>query len=639
MNLEVSEMFQSLQGEGHSMGSRALFIRLSKCNLMSIGVQPGRSQPWVTISQGKGNPGRGSKKRLQELKPDDVIWAVDENNNLVETQVKAVFEYEIEDRIELTIDGVNHVIYCSFEHPWLTNRGWKKAEELQEGDELMHFSSQTLNVEKMRKYNPLYSALTVAKKVANTNWIEQGKSVAKSIMQRKQAGTYIPTMTCLREKDPERYQKICEEISFRMKDNNPMQNPEVVKKSQGMHQNINEYYPYMSKTEKEFAELAVEMHLPVEYTGRFSLPVQLGKKTCYPDFRIIGTNRLIELYWSNGRYSHRDGKWKKERQKVYEANGYSCTFVDFASLNKNDVKDLLRTDLPAQNGLKITKIRKFYYSPAHRREGIDYGTEKTRRTSTKMKAYDVSCYPYHTFIVDSIVTHNCGGFEGNLVGKDGCTWRCDSQLQMKTFTEYTPADLVSEIEKKFGEEYFNKILIGDVRIVVTGGEPALYAEPLAQFLEIMDKLSAVYQLQVLKVDKNQLRPPTYEVETNGTIFSGPQQFYERFSFVNCSPKLESSGMPKDKRIVPFALVEIAKHPYSSFKFVISKPEDWNEIRRDFIDTGYIQVHPTRIFLMPAGNTREELIETSQVVWKMAMETGCLATTRLQSWTWGPKPGI
>lgn len=228
---------------------------------------------------------------------------------------------------------------------------------------------------------------------------------------------------------------------------------------------------------------------------------------------------------------------------------------------------------------------------------------------------------------------------GNLLDEGKATWKCDSQLQMSTFTEYEPAELVSEIEKKFGEKYFNEILTGAVRIVVTGGEPAIYAEPLISFLDMMDKLAVSYQTQALKLPQNKLSPPIYEVETNGTIFTGSQEFYQRFSFVNCSPKLASSGMPKDKRLVPFALVEISKHPYASFKFVISKPEDWEEIKQDFIEPGYVDVHPTRIFLMPAGNTREELIETSQVVWKIAEETGCLATTRLQCWTWGPKPGV
>ena len=228
---------------------------------------------------------------------------------------------------------------------------------------------------------------------------------------------------------------------------------------------------------------------------------------------------------------------------------------------------------------------------------------------------------------------------GTLREEGKAEWTCDSQLQMKTFTEYTPADLVSEIEKKFGEEYMNKIFIGDIRIVITGGEPALYAEPLIQFLDMMDKLAIAYQTQVLKTPQNQLRPPIYECETNGTIFSGALAFYERFSFVNCSPKLASSGMAEDKRIVPFALVEIAKHPYSSFKFVISKKEDWNEIRKSFVDPGYITVHPSRIFLMPAGQTKEDLDVTRPIVWEMAMETGCLATCRLQVETFGAKPGV
>ena len=44
---------------------------------------------------------------------------------------------------------------------------------------------------------------------------------------------------------------------------------------------------------------------------------------------------------------------------------------------------------------------------------------------------------------------------------------------MKNFVEYEPQDLISEIEKKFGAEYMNKILTGEVRIVITGGEPSL----------------------------------------------------------------------------------------------------------------------------------------------------------------------
>lgn len=228
---------------------------------------------------------------------------------------------------------------------------------------------------------------------------------------------------------------------------------------------------------------------------------------------------------------------------------------------------------------------------------------------------------------------------GALREKGEATWTCDSQAQMKSFTEFTPADFIPTIEKDFGEEYLNKIFTGEVRIVVTGGEPALYAEPLIELLTMIDKLAIAYQTQVLKVPQNQLRPPIYECETNGTIFTGPLQFYERFSYINCSPKLSSSGMPKDKRIVPFALVEIANHPYSTFKFVISRPEDWDEIQKDFIDTGYIKVPRSRIFLMPAGNTYEEIQQSSKVVWEIAKATGCIATTRLQVITFGSQVGV
>lgn len=215
---------------------------------------------------------------------------------------------------------------------------------------------------------------------------------------------------------------------------------------------------------------------------------------------------------------------------------------------------------------------------------------------------------------------------GDLVEKGKATWTCDSQSVMAQYQEKTPQEVRDMIRAELGEILFNDLLVGKLNLIITGGEPALYAEPLAQLLAILDKESILYQTKTLGKDPKALTPPTYEVETNGTIFSGPQQFYERFSFVNCSPKLESSGMAKDKRIVPFALIEISKHPGHFFKFVISSEKDWEEIQRDFIDPKFVE--PERIFLMPAGATREEMIKNSALVWDMAMKHGMLATTRL-----------
>jgi 6-pyruvoyltetrahydropterin 2'-reductase len=337
---------------------------------------------------------------------------------------------------------------------------------------------------------------------------------------------------------------------------------------------------------------------------------------------VTGQKKVIEVYFGSFQYKnpdesvyYRDSEWEKATKDHYSKYGFSTLFLNMDSAGFPEGQTGSDYISMARKEKLLSMVGNF----VHNGDQIISIEKKVHKSK---KVYNLECSPHKNFFANRLLSHNC-----------------DSQLQMKNFTEYSPADLVSAIEKQFGEDYMNKIFIGDVRIVVTGGEPALYAEPLIQFLNMMDKLSASYQLQVLKLDKNMLRPPIYEVETNGTVFTGSQQFYERFSFVNCSPKLSSSGMAKDKRIVPFALVEITKHPYSSFKFVISKDDDWNEIRKDFIDTGYINVHPTRIFLMPAGQTKEDLEETRKVCWRMAEATGCLMTSRLQIETWGMRPGI
>lgn len=224
---------------------------------------------------------------------------------------------------------------------------------------------------------------------------------------------------------------------------------------------------------------------------------------------------------------------------------------------------------------------------------------------------------------------------GTLVAEGKATWTCDSQAQMREFSTKTPLEVRDAIIDLLGDKY-KLLLASRIHLIITGGEPALYAEGIAALLNLIDKDSINLQVEH-KIPPEKMTAPTYEVETNGTVFSGAQQFYERFTYVNCSPKLASSGMTKDKRIVPFALVEISKHQGHFFKFVITKPEDWAEIEEDFIKPKYII--RDRIFLMAGGASREELVETQPIVWEMAMREGVLMTDRLQVQVFNTKKGV
>ena len=224
---------------------------------------------------------------------------------------------------------------------------------------------------------------------------------------------------------------------------------------------------------------------------------------------------------------------------------------------------------------------------------------------------------------------------GTLVAEGKATWTCDSQSVMKEYKTKSADDVLEDI-RALGEEVYTGLLLGKIHLIITGGEPALYKEGIARLIALIDKDSVRLQISQSR-DPRAFTPPVYEVETNGTVFSGSSQFYEHFSFVNCSPKLSNSGMPKDKRIVPFALIEISKHPQHFFKFVVSSEDDWKEIKEDFIDTRFAD--PQRIFLMPAGATREEMCNNSAVVWNIAMRERVLATTRLHVVAFSDKKGI
>ncbi len=229
----------------------------------------------------------------------------------------------------------------------------------------------------------------------------------------------------------------------------------------------------------------------------------------------------------------------------------------------------------------------------------------------------------------------CG--TGKLIEQGKASWICDTQEVMKTSIEMSTDDIINKI-KSYGEAIFQSILLGYTHIVFTGGEPALeeYREPIIAFIKELSAQSLTFQREEIKAA---IGLPMIEIETNGTQYTGMNSFYNQFNFVNCSPKLSNSGMVKDVRIVPFALIEISKHSYSTFKFVINQESDWEEAKRDFLDTNYINVPADRIFLMPAGDTRDKVIESSKVVWEICKQYGLIMTTRLHILAFDKKVGV
>ena len=119
--------------------------------------------------------------------------------------------------------------------------------------------------------------------------------------------------------------------------------------------------------------------------------------------------------------------------------------------------------------------------------------------------------------------------------------------------------------------------LGQERLVITGGEPLLQAMALARMIALLPGMAV-------------------EIETNGTI-APPPALDALVCQYNVSPKLKHSGNPIDLALIPERLVDWVKIPKAKFKFVVSAPEDVEEVLA--LQRAY-EIPGQRIFLMPEG---------------------------------------
>lgn len=216
----------------------------------------------------------------------------------------------------------------------------------------------------------------------------------------------------------------------------------------------------------------------------------------------------------------------------------------------------------------------------------------------------------------------CGGKDGSYMKDGKATWWCDTEYVWKKGLEKPFEYLVNRWEE---EEVLQWVLDGRVNLIWTGGEPTIpknqraIASFLNWFAEHHDTTS-VYN----------------EVETNGTIYIEDDMF-NHLDQINCSVKLQNSGMSKKKRIVPEALERIMQHSNYWFKFVISNEQDIEEIIEDFIlEFG---IPSKRVLMMPGLDKQENYHERTKFCMEMGKKYGYTALTRLHVSAWDQTTGV
>lgn len=214
----------------------------------------------------------------------------------------------------------------------------------------------------------------------------------------------------------------------------------------------------------------------------------------------------------------------------------------------------------------------------------------------------------------------CGGRGTERDGKlhYGATWRCDSiEVWMKG--RAIKFDLL--LEQLGGQKFLNDIAFG-THLIITGGEPLMQHDAIVDFLIYLRDNHNCY--------------PICEIETNGTIMPGVM-LRNFIKYWNISPKLKNSGMPHERRLIPDVLRSLSASSLITpmFKFVISDEYDFQEIKSEF----FPYIDRRQVWLMPAAETREELISVSETIAQIAIREGLSFSSRLQVVIWDKKTGV
>lgn len=216
----------------------------------------------------------------------------------------------------------------------------------------------------------------------------------------------------------------------------------------------------------------------------------------------------------------------------------------------------------------------------------------------------------------------CGGASGSLVKSGEASWWCDSEYVWRKGFGVPFYKLEQKFELENIKEWVNQ---GRVHLIWTGGEPTIpkHQRAISAFIDWyheQNKDATLYN----------------EIETNGTIVI-KDDLFDRLQQINCSAKLQNSGMDKRRRINPDAINRIMEHDNYWFKFVISDENDIKEIEDDYIKP--YNIPASRVLMMPGLDKQEDFHERTEFCLRMAKKYGYVGLTRMHISAWDQTTGV
>lgn len=216
---------------------------------------------------------------------------------------------------------------------------------------------------------------------------------------------------------------------------------------------------------------------------------------------------------------------------------------------------------------------------------------------------------------------NCSGFNVAYQTPEGETkYSCDSYYSVDhSFKPHwmrfeTYEEIIKEVEKLFSDYKPD--------IVITGGEPLMYWNN-AEFQKLLEYF--------INNDFN------VTIESNGSLQIDFTKPYQNKILFSLSVKLSNCGESLKKRINPQALTTIINNAQTYLKFVMDK--NFIDQAQNEIQELLVQIPKVEVYVMPLGETLDELNDNAISVINMAIQNNFNYSDRLHIRIWDNKRGV
>lgn len=200
---------------------------------------------------------------------------------------------------------------------------------------------------------------------------------------------------------------------------------------------------------------------------------------------------------------------------------------------------------------------------------------------------------------------------------------CDSYISWSVKNKMTFDEVFELMES---QNIHTKLINGGWILKVTGGEPMIRQKEIMRFIDAFIIRYGAF--------------PAIDFETNGTIMPDPKWVETYNATFTVSPKLSTNGDPEEKTYKPEVLKYLKEQLLTCFKFVITGPDDIQEIWRKYVeDDNGINLRPGQVWFMPCCGSRQEHIDRAAAVVEYAKAMSVNFSPRLQLLVWDKALGV